>query len=77
MKKIITLLALTAMLAGCTDSTKYGPCIGFMKEENPKVEYELSTQNLVVAVLLSETIVVPVIVAANQYKCPARVKEVK
>lgn len=75
MKKIITLVAMTAFLAGCTSKTEYGNCIGVMQEKNPELVYELSIWNTAMAIIFSETILVPIVVVANQHSCPVAVKE--
>lgn len=70
MKKIIALLAATALLSGCTSKNEYGECIGAFDDKKPGVEYKLSVWNTVLAVIFVETVVVPVVVVANQARCP-------
>jgi len=71
MKKTLILAALAALvLTGCTDSTKYGKCIGILDKENPGLQYSVSTWNLVVDFLFSETVVVPVVGVLSEFKCP-------
>lgn len=74
MKKLFIVM-LAVALAGCTSQTEYGRCIGVMQDKNPKLEYELSIWNTAMAIIFSETIVVPVVVVANQYQCPVGVKK--
>lgn len=70
MGRSLIIAALAIALAGCTSQTEHGRCIGVMQEKDPKKEYELSVWNTVMAVVFSETIIVPVVVIANQYQCP-------
>jgi hypothetical protein len=74
MKNIIALLVLAASLSACTSKTQYGDCIGVLQEKKPNLTYELSVWNTVLAVVFSETIVVPIVVVANQHSCPVGVK---
>lgn len=70
MKKAITAALMLALLAGCTERTDFGECIGAFDEKKPDLEYKLSAKNVGLAVLFSETIVVPVVVVADQTHCP-------
>lgn len=72
MKNILTALTLAIALSasGCTSRTSAGPCIGILDEKVPGVTYKLSGWNLFLAVLFSETIIVPVVVVANELQCP-------
>jgi hypothetical protein len=70
MRKVIALLALAALLSGCTSKNEFGECIGAFDDKKPGVEYKLSVWNTVLAVIFVETIVVPVVVVANQARCP-------
>lgn len=74
MKKILTIIALAASLTACTSKTQYGGCIGVLQDKKPNLEYKLDTWNVVMAVIFSETIVVPALVVANQHSCPVGVK---
>lgn len=58
------------MLSGCTSSNQYGNCKGAFDKPEPGVEYELSVWNTVLAIVFVETIVVPVVVVANETVCP-------
>jgi hypothetical protein len=62
------------LLAGCTSRTEFGNCIGLMEPQKPGLEYKLSIINLVVAVALVETIIVPIVVAATEVSCPVGTK---
>lgn len=75
MKKTITMLALALGLGACTSETSLGPCIGAFDDGDPKFVYETSTKNVVLAVLFSETIVVPLVVIAKETKCPVSKRE--
>jgi hypothetical protein len=82
MKKLFAVVALTLLLvlvAGCEDSrivnNKSEPCVGINESDrNPKLEYRASTQNVVLAVIFSETIIVPIVVVLNETFCPIGTK---
>jgi hypothetical protein len=74
MKKILLAATMIAMLSGCTSSTQYGSCIGIADDKNPNLEYKLSAWNTFLAIVFSETIVVPIVVLANETSCPVGVK---
>jgi hypothetical protein len=68
--KIIFAALVIAMLAGCTSSTSFGECVGIADDKDPKLTYKLSVWNTVLAIVFSETIVVPVVVLVNETYCP-------
>lgn len=68
--KRLTILLVALMLTGCTTKTQYGECIGAFDNKKPDLEYKLSALNLALAVIFSETIVVPVVVVADETRCP-------
>lgn len=70
MNKLIIAATIIATLSGCTSKTEYGDCVGILQDKKPELKYELSVWNTVMAVIFSETIVVPVVVVANQHSCP-------
>ncbi len=71
MLRILVLPMLLLLLtAGCTSKTEYGECIGFFDEDNPHLQYKLSIWNTFIAVVFSETLVVPIVYAADYAKCP-------
>jgi hypothetical protein len=70
MKKTIVAALMLALLAGCTTKTQYGECIGAFEDKKPGVEYKLSALNLALAIVFSETIVVPIVVIADETRCP-------
>lgn len=75
MKRLMAIVMLTALM-GCTTKTEFGDCIGAFDDGQPGVKYKLSVWNTVLAVVFSETIVVPVLVVANEARCPVGKAEV-
>lgn len=73
MKKIIVILAALA-LSGCTSKTEFGECIGAFDDGDPALQYKLSVWNTILGVVFVETIIVPVVVVADQIRCPVGVK---
>lgn len=69
MKKLV-IACLVVLLTACTTSTEYGKCVGFMGKKNPKLYYELSTMNVILAAIFFETIIVPVMVFLEDLECP-------
>lgn len=69
MKTICLCLALL-FATGCRTSNDNGVCVGVLDQKKPGVEYELSIRNVALAVIFSETIVIPVIVVAKLLECP-------
>lgn len=74
MKTFILSLMAVLMITGCTSSTPHGECIGITATEDPKMNYDYSTRNIIVGVIFSETIVVPLVVVFGDLKCPVSVK---
>lgn len=75
MRTMIGIL-LAALLAGCTTSTEFGECVGIADDDrDPGLVYKLSAWNIVLAVIFCETIVVPVIVIADEISCPVAKKK--
>jgi hypothetical protein len=70
MKKIILCAAIAILAAGCTTKTEYGECIGVLQDKKPDLEYKLSGWNTFLAIVFSETIVVPIVVVADEFQCP-------
>lgn len=68
MKK--ALLAALLLLAACTSSTPYGPCIGAFDEPDPKLIYKTSGWNIAMGIIFFEMIVPPIIVVADEIRCP-------
>lgn len=72
--KYLMLLCLVGLM-GCTSKTEFGPCVGLADDKDPKLTYKVSTGNLVVAVVFSEMIVPPIVVALNELYCPVEIKK--
>jgi hypothetical protein len=70
MKRVIALLALAALMSGCTSKNEFGECIGTFDDKKPGLEYKLSVWNTFLAVVFVETIVVPIVVVADEVRCP-------
>lgn len=70
MNKLYLILFLGLILTGCADKTEYGKCIGVTEDKKPDLIYKPSVQNIVVGIILSETIIVPVVVVLDQFQCP-------
>ena len=63
-----------ALLGGCASHTEYGDCVGLGEDQDPKLVYKVSAQNLAVGFIFIETVIVPVYVAVDQFYCPVGVK---
>jgi hypothetical protein len=74
MKKILVIATLMALLTGCTSSTQYGSCVGIADDKAPNLQYKLSIWNTFLAIVFSETIIVPIVVLVNETYCPVGVK---
>lgn len=70
MKKILCVALMMTMLVGCTSKTQYGHCIGITEKENATLHYKVSAWNVFLAIIFSETIIVPVLVLADEVSCP-------
>lgn len=66
-----------ATAAGCTSSTEFGDCVGIGDDKNPALVYKLSVWNTFLAVFVSELIVPPIVVLANETFCPVGKKSAK
>jgi hypothetical protein len=73
MKKIgaLALLALITV-TGCTTSNQYGECKGLVNEgeKDPRLNYEVSTGNVILSVLFGGSLVWPGLTAAFWVWCP-------
>lgn len=70
---IVWSLILAASLAGgCATKTEFGSCKGLVTkaEKDPKLKYEVSTRNVVLAVLFSSTLLWPAATASFWIWCP-------
>ena len=70
MKRIVMAICLMGLLAGCTESTEYGPCVGLADKPNPTLLYKTSAWNIIMGIIFCQTIVVPVVVIAGDFSCP-------
>ncbi len=71
MRPLPFFLALSLLLlTGCEGKTAYGPCIGILDEKADDKTYKVSTVNVVVAAILSETIIIPAVVLLTSTFCP-------
>jgi hypothetical protein len=77
MKKMIKVgIVLAALLsASCKSDTEYGECVGMLEERDPRLTYEPSVHNIVLAVVFVETIFVPVLVVLEEHSCPTGRKQ--
>lgn len=69
MKQLCLILAFV-LLSGCTSRTNFGLCVGVGEDRDASLVYKLSHWNIFVAFILVETIVVPIVVIADQLYCP-------
>ena len=75
MKKLLPIILAVAVLAGCTTRTEFGPCVGAGEDKNSALTYKLDVWNTFLGILFIETIVVPIVVVANELYCPVGKKE--
>lgn len=75
-KSLLAVLLLGVLLSGCRDSTQYGECIGLVNDKKPELVYEVSTRNVVMAVIFSETLMMPILVGAFYLYCPVGYQKV-
>ena len=78
MKKFICglMLAFTLLtVTGCTSSTAAGPCIGAFDDKDPTLNYKMNGWNVAMAIIFSETIIVPVLVVVDETLCPTGKKK--
>jgi hypothetical protein len=69
MKKFAAVMILLA-LAGCTEKTEFGPCVGLGEKQNPKLHYKVSGWNIAMGVIFVELIAPPIVVAVDETFCP-------
>jgi hypothetical protein len=81
MRKFVTALTLALALGatGCRTETAYGQCKGLIDkdEEQANLNYEVSTRNVVLALIFSETLLWPGLTAAFWVWCPVSQKAAK
>lgn len=69
------LIALMILVSGCTSETKHGKCIGLDDEKDPKLVYDISTKNVILAALFSElAFIPPIVVLLTETYCPTGIK---
>jgi hypothetical protein len=68
--RLLPLVAWLALLVGCTSKTEYGPCIGAFDDPDPALRYRTEGWNIAMAVIFVEMVVPPIIVIANETRCP-------
>lgn len=73
MKKIAA-VALLMTLVGCTSRTELGECIGAFDDGDPGLVYSTNGWNVAMGVIFFELVVPPIVVLANETKCPVRRK---
>ena len=76
MKKLTIVLALVALLSGCTSANQFGQCIGAFDEGTPGVKYKPSGWNIAMGIIFVETIVAPLVVIFDQTLCPTNLPKV-
>ena len=74
--KILALMTLI-LLASCTQTTKFGECVGINDTRQDNLVYKANSTNIVVGVIFSETVVVPLVVIFSDLYCPISTKPVK
>ena len=74
MKKMILSTLAALSLAGCTTQTEYGPCVGISDEKNPNLVYKIDVTNAVLGIVFIETIIVPIVILADETFCPIAYK---
>lgn len=62
-------------LVGCQGRTDLGDCVGIGAKQNPQFEYRASTRNVVLGIVFVETIVVPIVIAADEFYCPVEIAD--
>jgi hypothetical protein len=75
MKNILAVTIIALYLSACTRSTSFGECIGIDDEPVPSLKYRYSLWNAGIALVFSETIIVPIYTLAKQIQCPTGLKE--
>jgi len=77
MKKLMTVALLAVMLSACTETTEFGNCIGALGPEDPELIYKYDAWNIAIGIVFSETMIVPIMVALDGYKCPVATTRVE
>lgn len=74
MKKLALILSLV-LLSACTSKTDFGPCIGVTDDKNPKLDYKVSTWNVIVGVTFFELVAPPLVILFTEIQCPIGPKQ--
>jgi hypothetical protein len=63
---------LCLLLSGCRFNTSKGTCVGLATsdQKKPGVTYKISWRNVIIGVLLVETVIVPAVVLIDDLQCP-------
>ena len=69
-----TILIALLLLTSCTSRNQHGQCIGLAEDPKPELTYEVSWWNVMVAIVFSETGIVPFFTAGWYLKCPTGLK---
>jgi hypothetical protein len=75
--KLPAIILAATLLTSCKGSTEYGDCVGINGKQKPEYQYEISMRNAILAAVLVETIIVPVLWYADYAYCPVGKKEDK
>jgi len=75
MKRLIPLLLSVLMASSCVFNNEHGECVGFDDEQDPALEYNLSTRNFVLGIVFIQTLAVPIVVGLEAAYCPTGPKE--
>ena len=68
------LAMLLVVLVGCTSGNRAGRCIGAFDTPKAGVEYETSGWNIAMGIIFVELVIPPVLVIANETRCPVEAK---
>ena len=58
-----------------TSETPYGDCLGLGETQTDSLVYEVPTGNVIVGIILVETVIVPAYIVLKDLYCPVGVKE--
>lgn len=71
MKRAIAAILAVVILAGCTQATDFGPCVGLFDDKDPKLAYKMNGWNVFVAVIGASFFFIPTIfVIKDETFCP-------
>ena len=73
-KRLFGLALLVLLFSGCTESTEHGECIGLGQDKDPAFNYRVDKSNAFVALIFVETLIVPIVIIADNILCPVSVK---